>query len=322
MHRIPSQTGRPYSPQHATTASVSAPETRSPTVNLEAWNRAALGAKQLDSVSRLSEWVKRREAERVGTAFVGVHEKQQQEAAAGPSRTSPPPAPSSSSLLALPSAPITSSSDLLPWLESVKSSTTAEHPSSTPSSLEAYRLSLAQIQLSTTQITTLLDELEQARINVAELKAGAKLVEETSEELRDESERRGGGGSQQSNLLHLVSSLETYLGYYSLLPQATAFLSSPNLGLVLTPTFSHTMNQLDVGLTFILAHPHFVDASLYRLRFEHCLMRGGNLVKLWVCNKLRDLKADALDRIKSRSKGGAEEKGELLQDLQVSHDSP
>lgn len=282
-----------------------------PPVNLDAWNHALLGQKQLDTVTKLSEWVKKssslQTAANVPPAADNDSRQQETESQA---QTELKPSNRSSSL---PAAPITSSSDLLPWLESVKAASASSQSSSSSrltSPLETHLESLSAIQASTNQITALLDQLEQARVNVAELKAGAKLVEETSEELRNESERRGGS---QHALLSLVDSLETYLGYYNLLPRATSFLSGPNLSLVLTPTFSLTMNQLDIGLTFILDHPHFVDAPLYRLRFQHCIMRGGNLAKLWVASKLKDLKADSLDKLKSRPKpdGTHEDKGDL-----------
>lgn len=149
--------------------------------------------------------------------------------------------------------------------------------------------------------TQLLSQLEMARINVAELKAGAKSVEETSEELREESEKRGG---RSESLLQLAHQLDTYLSYYALLPAATSFLSSPSpsLSLVLSPKFSLTLAQLDIGLKFVQAHPHFRDASIYRLRFEYCLTRGGNLARMWLTNKLRELKNEGTQRLKERER--------------------
>lgn len=293
-----------------------------PAVNLDAWKVSSqLGTAQTDSIEALSELLRRSDAAEAtdkGNGAESEAEQQQQQARPTADVAAAASTPSSS---ALPSAPMTSSSDLLSWLESVKlatrsssSSAAAPHRQSALSGQSAY---LEEINTYTRHITDLLDQLEVARVNVAELKAGARLVEETSEELRDESERRG--GSQQS-LLTLVEAVEDYLSYYALLPQATSFLSSPNLSIVLSPTFSLTMSQLDIGLTFILAHPHFMDATLHRLRFEHCIMRGGTLAKLWVCNKLRDLKNDAVDKLRLRGKQKADSSGEDTENAEDLHD--
>lgn len=274
-----------------------------PPVSLDAWHQDLLGSRQLDTVAKLAEWVKKVER--------GEDDRQQQgdvrdptdvqdgnDDVGGMGQVTQPVA--STSKAALPSTPITSSSALLPWLESIKASqgsSIANDPSH--SSVASHSVALAEMHLAVQQTTELLTQLEQARINVAELLAGVQSVEETSEELREESERRGG---RAESLLALAQELDVYLSYYNLLPQATSFLSSPSLSLVLTPTFPLILAQLDIGLSFIRAHPHFKDASLYRLRFEHCITRGGNLAKMWICGRWRELKDEAVGRLKEREK--------------------
>lgn len=211
----------------------------------------------------------------------------------------------STSKVQLPNAPIASSSALLSWLEDLKAADAAtgtsgsQDSSGSAASIARYRSSLAGINASLDQTSNLLSQLEQARINVSELKAGVLAVEETSEELREESERRGG---RSESLLALASQLDVYLSYYSLLPSATTFLSSPSLSLVVTPQFNLTMEQLDVGLRFILAHPHFKDSGLYKLRFEHCITRGGSLARMWLVGRLKEFKDETVSRLKEREK--------------------
>lgn len=272
-------------------------------VNLDAWHQGLLGSKQLDTVAKLAEWAKKVERgqddeQQQGDGGDDSEVKSGKDVVDGMDEASPPVA--SSSKATLPSAPITSSSALLPWLESIKASqasSIANDPSH--SSVASHSAALAQMHSAVQQTTELLTQLEQARINVAELLAGVKSVEETSEELREESERRGG---RAESLLALAQELDVYLSYYNLLPQATSFLSSPSLSLVLTPTFPLILAQLDIGLSFIRARPHFKDASLYRLRFEHCITRGGNLAKMWICGRWRELKDEAVGRLKEREK--------------------
>ncbi|CAO1636452.1 unnamed protein product [Parajaminaea phylloscopi] len=271
-------------------------------ISLEAWSRDLLEEEQLASISKLSDWVQAPHASSASKAAASKTDPTLGDLAANEeAKASPSASETSAHPFSLPLAPVTSSAALLSWLELVKdsppSASSADRPSTTKSS---HVDSLAHITEALEWTNSLLDQLEKARINVAELKAGSRAIEETSEELRDESEQRGG---KMDSLARLVSDLEGYLSYYSLLPTATAFLSEPNLSrVVLSDRFAFTLAQCDVGLTFIKAHPHFRDAAIYRLRFEHCITRAGDLARLWTCGKIKELTSDAHSRLKERER--------------------
>ncbi|CAO1634732.1 unnamed protein product [Jaminaea pallidilutea] len=281
-----------------------------PQLNLDAWSRDLLGQTQLDSIAAVSALVESSQKrgpqgdDPVRDEEQGLIDQQQHDHQHAQYNTSVKAAPQAS----LPSAPITSSSALLPWLESIaiedrnRASTSASPAPSTSasSSSNAQASSFASISAACARMTALLDQLESARVNVAELKAGSRAIEETSDELREESERRG----DRSDTLALLSDeLDACLAYYAVLPAATSFLSSPNLSsVVLNQRFATTLDECDEGLTFVRQHPHFRDAAIYRLRFEHCLTRGGNLARIWVCGKFKELGADGQTRLKERER--------------------
>lgn len=278
--------------------------------SLEAWSRGLLGDVQLESVGQVAEWVRTATAVRSSAsddADAGIPKQ-------GGSSKNTDNGDHSSSQLSFPQDPITSSGALLPWLESLKEFPTAAAASSKEARSTSIQPSphddaLQAIKEASEQTTLLLDQLENARINVAELKAGSRSIEETSEELRDESEERGG---KTESLLRLTADVDGILSYYSLLPSATSFLSEPNLArVVLSDRFSYTLAQCDVALTFVREHPHFKDAAIYRLRFEHCITRGGSLAKLWVCGKFKELGSDAAARLKERDRHLKERRASL-----------
>lgn len=310
VHLLASRQSRPGSPlaypaiEHGSHSQASGQSTPRDGINLEAWSRGLLGERQLENVGKVSEWVQAAmtapsEAEgsqpRHSSPDEGDEDGDGESAGAEFSPTQRPK-------VSLPLAPITTSAALLSWLESLKesASVTSSFEAGSKAAASSHAEALSQIKAASERTADLLVQLEKARINVAELKAGSKAIEETSEELRDESEQKGG---KMESLTQLVAELDSFLSYYSLLPTATAFLSEPNLSrVVLSDRFVYTLAQCDVGLKFVKNHPHFKEAAIYRLRFEHCITRGGSLAKLWACGKFKELATDAATRLKEREK--------------------
>ncbi|PWN27543.1 hypothetical protein BDZ90DRAFT_181858 [Jaminaea rosea] len=280
-------------------------------LNLEAWSRDLLGDAQLENVAHLAAWCQQSDARTARTSHEEEEEEDEESNNASTSRLPPDDRDNtaavlgpSSSAIKLPSEPITSSSALLPWLESIKpppNPAPGRAPSSTMTSSTPAQLS--HIISAAERTTSLLSQLESARINVAELKAGSRSVEETAEELRNESESSSSGRTSSHHLSHLVSTLDSHLSYYSILPQATQFLSSPNLNqVVLSERFGPTMAQCDAAYEFVRARPHWRDAAVHRLRFEHCITRGGTLARMWVVGRFKELGAQVITGLKERGK--------------------
>jgi hypothetical protein len=128
----------------------------------------------------------------------------------------------------------------------------------------------------------------------------------------------------QDHLSTLSEALSLRLSYFSILPTSTSFLNSPSVTLVLSPDFLHTLDRLDVGLEFVQAHPQYKDAALYRMRFEHCVVRAGQLIRLYLVQRMQQLVQETGDGLKKWEKErygkGAAEKSQASADskLQVS----
>lgn len=103
---------------------------------------------------------------------------------------------------------------------------------------------------------------------------------------------------RQDHLSTLTEGLSLRLSYFAILPASTSFLSSPSLSLVTSNDFLLTLERLDVALAFVRAHPHYRDAALYKMRFEHCVVRAGTLARMYIMSRLNSLATEVGVRLK------------------------
>ncbi|PWO00765.1 hypothetical protein FA09DRAFT_336170 [Tilletiopsis washingtonensis] len=309
-----------------------------PGVQLDKWAavQAPLSDAERASVSRLADWIaggpsaasgpsvqRRRssvaaasalrsngvDANAASSSRLPEQAEPEETPAAAPSR-----AVKASAQPSLPTAPIHDAPAFLAWFASQQ----AYISSSTES---AHTQALAGITAACDEADALLQEIEAARVHIAELRAGARYVEEGSEGLREEAESMV---EKMDHLSTLSEALSLRLSYFSILPTSTSFLNSPSVTLVLSPDFLHTLDRLDVGLEFVQAHPQYKDAALYRMRFEHCVVRAGQLIRLYLVQRMQQLVQETGDGLKKWEKErygkGAAEKSQgsadsKLQDL-------
>lgn len=104
------------------------------------------------------------------------------------------------------------------------------------------------------------------------------------------------------HLSQLAEALAVRLSYFAILPASTSFLSSPSLSLALSPDFLFTLDRLDVALAFVRAHPHYRDAALYKMRFEHCVVRAGTLIRMYAVGRWKDLAYEVSNKLKEWDK--------------------
>ncbi|PWN38875.1 hypothetical protein IE81DRAFT_369517 [Ceraceosorus guamensis] len=188
----------------------------------------------------------------------------------------------------LPTAPISDAPAFLSWYNAQQSHIASSSSSHHQDTIRA--LGEARERADET-----LSQLEAARIHVAELRAGAKFVQEGSEGLREEAESMA---EKMDHLSTLSDELALRLSYFAILPSSTTFLSSPSLSLVLSPDFLYTLDRLDVGLQFLRAHPDYHDAAVYKMRFEHCVVRAGQLIRLHVTSTFKSVVGETLVKLK------------------------
>lgn len=271
-------------------------------VQLEHWTsvQAPLSEAERASVNQLADWIG-------SSGWAGQQFNTKAAAAeAGPVQPSDPP-PSSdvgqpsrpttaSSGKAegptLPSTPLIDAPSYLSWYAKQQALIAA-------STQTGHAKALQDISLAADEADALLDHLEAARVHIAELRAGARMVEEGTEGLREDAESMV---ERIDHLSQLAEALALRLSYFAILPSSTSFLSSPSLSLVTTSEFSLTLDRLDVALAFLRAHPHYRDAPLYKMRFEHCVVRAGTLIRMFAVGRLKELNVKVSTRLKDWEK--------------------
>lgn len=250
-------------------------------VHLDQWaaTKAPLSEAEKASVNLLSDWV-------TSLSSTDTSEEIQTIPSQSSSSFSPRQA-------ALPSAPLTNSAAYLSWYTQQQKYMTATEPH-----FEA----LDGLRKAGNKAEALLDHLDAARVHISELRAGAKFVEEGSEGLREEAESMV---ERIDHLAELSTALSLRLSYFSILPATTSFLSSPSLSLVTSDDFLLTMDRLDVALAFVDAHSHYRDAPLYKMRFEHCVLRAGTLIRMYALARWKELSQEALFKLRTWEKDRA-----------------
>ncbi|EPQ27023.1 uncharacterized protein PFL1_05307 [Pseudozyma flocculosa PF-1] len=198
----------------------------------------------------------------------------------------------SSGAIALPdpAAPLASAQDFLAWFTSLSASITSATQTS-------HQRALADVAASTASVRSLLSQLESCQVNVSELRAGSAFVEDSSRDLRDEAQALL---DSQLHLDVLSDDIVSRLSFFTLLPYATALLSSPDPSVVHSQEFLDLLDQLEMALVFLQQQPAsaYRDAALYRMRYAQCVTRGATLAKLAVCRGMREAGDDLAARVK------------------------
>ncbi|KAN0063680.1 Golgi transport complex subunit 3 [Thecaphora frezii] len=277
---------------------------RTSPLQLDHWanSNAPLSRAQRTSVNRLADWLHRNSAEYKVSAAAHHPTPTASTASTAPqpaSRTEPAPslaawseapadAPPSatqaaaSTAVALPdpTAPLSSAQDFLAWFTTLSASISSATQSS-------HQRALAEVAASTASASTLLSQLESCQINVSELRAGSAFVEDSSKELRDEAQALL---EAQLHLEGLSDEIVSRLSFFTLLPYATALLSSPDASVVHSHEFLELLDQLEMALLFLQSPPArgYKDAALYRMRYAQCVTRGATLAKLAVCRGFKE----------------------------------
>lgn len=126
-------------------------------------------------------------------------------------------------------------------------------------------------------LDALLASIDACQVNMAEMRAGLAFVEESAQELMGQAE---GMMAEQSKLDKLAEQISLRLSYFSVLPQATALVSSPTNDIVETRAFLDMLKRLELALQFMNSNSHYSDAQLYQMRISHCLVRVMTMVRL------------------------------------------
>ncbi|PWN48872.1 hypothetical protein IE53DRAFT_173744 [Violaceomyces palustris] len=301
-----------------TTAS-SSPAQAPPMIQLDQWSntKASLSASQRSSVNKLAEWLHKKSRQHQqdrhrrlpqASHHPTLHStkpplssssgRDPEREAKSPSSSNGIPSaeadsdqakvPTSSSssdlpfLLPSPQAPLTSAPEFLSWFTSLSASLSARTQSS-------HQKALAAVSRSAENADALLSQLEAAQVHVAELRAGAAFVEDSSKGLRNDAQALL---DHYDQLESLSTQIESRLSYFTLLPYATSLLSSPDPNLAYQPAFLPLLDHLETSLAFLRSSPadSYKDAALYRMRYAQCVTRACSLAKISV---VRDFKNQA-----------------------------
>lgn len=149
----------------------------------------------------------------------------------------------------------------------------AAQRTSTQVSNDTHDLSI--LQDSVRELDQLEQQVAQVQASMAELRAGLAYVQDSSSELMAQASRLLG---DQNDLERKHDDIMLRLGYFSVLPPATALLSSTSAS-VDTPEFRSTVDRLLLALKFMTSHRQYMDAPVYQLRLLNALQRGMSIVR-------------------------------------------
>ncbi|WFD17933.1 hypothetical protein MCAP1_000144 [Malassezia caprae] len=134
---------------------------------------------------------------------------------------------------------------------------------------------LVVLQDSLRELDQLGGQIAQVQGSMAELRAGLAYVQDSSSDLMAQASRLL---SDQNDLERKHDDIMLRLGYFSVLPPATALLSSASTS-VDTPEFRSTVDRLLLALKFMASHRQYMDAPVYQLRLLNALQRAMSIVR-------------------------------------------
>lgn len=218
-------------------------------VSLENWyaNLAPLSEKQRLSVSRVSAWLS-------ASAEPGASARE-----AGAPVAAPAASP----------APLATDTALSRWLAAVGEQL------ETPAHAR-YSSGVARLEAAIGALDALLEQMDAAKINVTEMRAGLAFVEDSSNELMAQADQFLG---DQTQLEALHRELQLRLSFFAVLPRATAVLGALDHRPLDTEALLDTLQRLDLAMQFMRSHPLYVDAQLYTMRFQNSTARAMALIQ-------------------------------------------
>ncbi|KAI8930236.1 Sec34-like family-domain-containing protein [Entophlyctis helioformis] len=153
--------------------------------------------------------------------------------------------------------------------------------------MRGYRQATVEILSKTEETHAFLDDLER-NYNFVEEKT--KGLQQACETLLDE----------QTHLISVAEELAAKLAYFNELDPITKMLSAPGETIVMDDKFGPMLQKLDQCLAFVLDHPHYKDAEVYRMRYRQCMTRCMTLIKMHFVDNIRALQNDIREKLAGR----------------------
>lgn len=134
---------------------------------------------------------------------------------------------------------------------------------------------LGLLQDGVRELDELAEQVAYVQASMAELRAGLAYVQDSSSELMAQASRLL---NDQNELERTHGEIMLRLSYFSVLPPATALLSSTSTN-VDSPEFHSTVDRLLLALKFMASHRQYMDAPIYQLRLLNALQRAMSIVR-------------------------------------------
>ncbi|KAG0654262.1 Golgi transport complex subunit 3 [Rhodotorula mucilaginosa] len=183
--------------------------------------------------------------------------------------------------------PISSSNQFHEWFSRVEAALDRDHES-------VYVDHLAQLRTHVSNCRDVLSALDHARALVSEIEANNRYVDENSAALQLACETLL---EEQRHLVEVTEALSERLAYFRQLEKATRMLNLPGEDLVLNDDFLNLVDRLDACLDYLRAHPDFVDAEIYTIRFQQCLTRAMTLIKMYFVSTVRRIATQVAEKM-------------------------
>ncbi|WOO83859.1 Conserved oligomeric Golgi complex subunit 3 [Vanrija pseudolonga] len=152
-----------------------------------------------------------------------------------------------------------------------------------------YREHLTEISGLRDKCDGLIQLLEDGEGEVGDMLKALEYVEERSESLRGACEDLL---EEQTHLLTHTSQLAHRLSYFTFLETAQRMLNNPGNDLVLSPDFLPMVSRLDECISYLGEHRDFKDAELYLIRYQQCMTRSMQLIRLHFVGTIKALGMD------------------------------
>lgn len=136
---------------------------------------------------------------------------------------------------------------------------------------------------------------------MSEIEANNRYVDENSAALQLACETLL---EEQRHLVEVTEALSERLAYFRQLEKATRMLNLPGEDLVLNDDFLNLVDRLDACLDYLRAHPDFVDAEIYTIRFQQCLTRAMTLIKMYFVSTVRRIATQVAEKMAGKVRAG------------------
>ncbi|KAF2144526.1 uncharacterized protein K452DRAFT_349625 [Aplosporella prunicola CBS 121167] len=161
-----------------------------------------------------------------------------------------------------------------------------------------YQLYRDQLHLTHRHLDSLLESTTSALDLLSSLSDSFKAVAAQTTTFQTQCE---GLITDQKRITKLADDMTENLQYYNYLEPITRRLNAPGAGnFVRGRQFSEMLENLDMCLEYMQAHPNHREAATYRSRYRLLLTRALTLIRVHFTNALREIAADVSKRIADR----------------------